>query len=223
MTKKSSYEGKIISHVDKSTNSNGKTCWKFTLKDNNERIDCIVWGNYVSEGCKLSALETGKILLVRGFWGNPKEGSVTGPEFIVKSFSEPDTPEVVAQSYNERVYSYYGGKDKYDKRTQELREHMAEKGIVWAYFGDNIYGWAKESDCVTYKGEYWQRMEYLCEVLGSEVVQDTLVKLAPRGQISGLVGLMKKKPEEYEKILSGLLCKAKAKEEYLRGNAPSFN
>ena len=223
MTKKSSYEGKIISHVDRSTNSNDKTCWKFTLKDGNERIDCIVWGNYVDTECRLTALETGKILLVRGFWGNPKEGSLNGPEFIVKWFGEPDAPEVTNQTWNERVYEYYGGKDKYDKRTQELHEYMEGKGFCWAYFGNELYGWAKQADCVRYRGEYWHRMEYLCEVLGPDVVRDSLVKVAPDGQISGLVGLMKRKPEEYQKILSGLLCEAKAREEYLRGNAPSFN
>lgn len=173
--KQESYQGRITTTVDKGTNANGKVFAKFTIKPGRQLIDCIIWGSFIDPACPVHLLEKGQDVLVKGFWGEAKKGAWGGgkAEFVVKWFSLIGSEEEQRESLNEQIYSYYGGRERYQEAKLLEEESFRSQGFVRVSIGGRAC-WTKREWAVKYKGRYWDRMEYLLDVLGPEKVREGL-------------------------------------------------
>lgn len=219
MTKnKSSYQGKIVTDIETGSNHNGKVYARFTIKpEGGELVDCVVWGNYIDDRCDDRDLGKGKIVLVRGFWGQPKQGmEAQRREFVIKWYGPVETPEIQVQTWNERLYNYYGGQAKWERVRTEREEYMLKQGFVWARITEKIFGWRKKDHCIRWKGHYWDRIEFVMEILGDKEVNRRIRKFFRERGYGSVTGFLKrnqrKKDKGYGELIGNMILEAKTKQ-----------
>lgn len=154
--------GTVVREAAVKTTANGKTVAEFAIKDKDKIYDVTAWEDIAEQtrtACKLNE----KLIIT--LWVKIQGDETTYTAKMIKAAEAGPTRD-------QMIIQEYGSIEAYHEHKQAIREAREKDGYVEIWYKKPRYKcWCKKEDCVEIAGKWHNKMEYITDILGAEVIK----------------------------------------------------
>ncbi len=154
--------GTVVRELEIKTTNSGKVVAEFALKDKERIYDITAWED-VAENCRTVCKLNEKIIVT--LWVRIKDDETTYTAKMIK-------PAQAGPTRDQMIIQEYGSLEAYNEHKTRVREERERQGYVEVSFKHPSHKrWCQKDDCVEIAGKWHNKMEYITNVLGADVIK----------------------------------------------------